>query len=245
MNPNQWANPPLTVKLKADEVHLWVTDLDLPPKTVESLTSFLNPQEIQKANRFRFPHHRHRYIVARSALRIILGRYLHLHPSEIEFNYSAKGKPSLANPKTQDLQFNMSHSETIALYGITSDCPIGVDIEHLRPMKDAIQLAQRFFCPSEYETIKRLTAENIENAFFKAWTAKEAFLKATGEGLGGGLDQIEIELNSEPIRFVSIAGEVNNIMNWSLVSVMPAESYLGAVVVPKKMNLQQFRLDLS
>lgn len=235
-----------TLTLSQDEVHLWWVNLELSAENAENLAYILSEKEKERAKRFHFLYHQHRFIAARSALRIILGRYLNLNPQKIEFTYSDKGKPSIANLENhQRLEFNLSHSQTLALCGITSDRPIGVDIEQLRPMKDAAQLAQRFFCPSEFAVISPLPPGEQEKAFFRAWTAKEAFLKATGEGLSGGLDQVEVDLLSDVMRLRSIKGEVQPVKAWSILSLIGKEDYLGAVVVKDKFNFQQFQLDLT
>ncbi|WP_013323860.1 4'-phosphopantetheinyl transferase family protein [Gloeothece verrucosa] len=229
MNPI-WQTPPQELTLDFQDVHIWCANLDLPQEQILPLAKLLCEEEINRANRFQFEHHRHRFIAARGTLRIILGQYLNRVSDRIEFDYSPKGKPSII--ASQGIEFNMSHSETLALYGVTRNRPIGVDIEYLRPMKDAAQLAKRFFCQSESEAISGLPAGEIEKTFFRAWTAKEAFLKATGEGIAGGLDQIEVDLSSQESRqFLSINGNAQEVENWSLLPLVVAENYLGAVVV--------------
>jgi 4'-phosphopantetheinyl transferase len=97
----------------------------------------------------------------------------------------------------------------MAIVGISRDRPIGVDLEKMRSMENAEQLAQRFFCASEYYLLTQAIPEERDQLFFQLWTAKEAYLKATGEGIGGGLNQVKIALN--PLRFI-------NLPNWYLQS---------------------------
>uniref|UniRef100_UPI0019D6D949 4'-phosphopantetheinyl transferase family protein n=1 Tax=Anaplasma marginale TaxID=770 RepID=UPI0019D6D949 len=68
--------------------------------------------------------------------------YLNLDPKQIQFKYSDRGKPSLAD---NSLEFNLSHSQDLAIYGFTKNRKIGVDLEYLRYMPDAENLANRFF----------------------------------------------------------------------------------------------------
>lgn len=231
-------------KLEKNDVHIWCVNLDLPQQPIPQLVKILSEEEISKANRFRFQQHQHRFIVARSTLKIILGQYLNLEPGSIEFEYTSKGKPFLRGG--EGLEFNISHSQSLALYGITRDRPIGVDIEYLRPMKDAEQLAKRFFCQSEYKVISELPPGEREKVFFRAWTAKEAFLKATGEGIGGGLDKVEVDLNQDSLLLLSIQNDYHSVSEWTLLPLMPADDYLGAVVVKgniSKQELYTYNLD--
>lgn len=240
-----WQTPPTELNLFHNEVHIWCVNLNIPESQIEQLAKLLCEEEITRANRFHFPHHRQRFIVARSTLRIILGRYLKIEPSNIQFQYTPKGKPSIKGD--EGLNFNMSHSENMALYGITRDRLIGVDIEYLRPMEDAAQLAKRFFCQSEYEVISPLPPGEREKVFFRAWTAKEAFLKATGAGIGGGLEGVEVDLTCEDtIRFLRLKEPEYTVSDWSLLSLIPADEYRGAVVVQGDLSMiSQYRLNMT
>lgn len=233
-----WQASPQDLKLQKNDVHIWCANLDLPKEKIQQLTTILSEEEISRANRFRFEQHRHRFIVARSTLKIILGQYLNIESDRIEFDYTPKGKPRIR--EGEGLEFNMSHSQTLGLYGVTRDRPIGVDIEYLRPMEDATQLAKRFFCTSEYEAISSLAPKEREKYFFRAWTAKEAFLKATGEGIGGGLDQIEVDLTfQDSVKLLKIKGDSQTVYQWSLLPLNPANNYLGAVVVKGEVWVKQ------
>jgi 4'-phosphopantetheinyl transferase len=97
----------------------------------------------------------------------------------------------------------------MAIVGISRDRRIGVDLEKMRSMENSEQLAQRFFCASEHRLLTQAIPEERDKLFFQLWTAKEAYLKATGEGISGGLNQVEIALN--PLRFI-------NLPNWYLQS---------------------------
>ncbi|MEM9218639.1 MAG: 4'-phosphopantetheinyl transferase superfamily protein [Cyanobacteria bacterium P01_F01_bin.150] len=199
--------PPLT----ADEVHIWRSPLETSPTLLAQLHAYLSEDEQARAARFRFDHHRHYFIVGRGILRVLLGQYMHQHPQNIVFEYGDRGKPQLADSTVRDqdfrsqgsqrtlgsgLEFNVSHSGGVALYAIALDRRVGIDLEKLRPMADAAQLAQRFFTEQEYQQLLAQPTDQQELAFFRGWTRKEAYLKATGEGLGG-LETVEVSLLEE------------------------------------------------
>src|SRR5208282_2181592 len=119
-------------------------------------------------------------------LRVLLGHYLGVAPGGIEFSYGPKGKPRLAAPV--DVRFNISHSGGLALFAFTLDCEIGVDVEHIRPLRDMQEIASRFFCAEEATELMSLPAHGREQAFYLCWTRKEAYLKAVGEGLSEPID---------------------------------------------------------
>jgi len=216
--------------LEAQTVHLWWISLDVTEEKLQNLIALLSESEKIKADRFKFPQHQRRYQAVHGILRIILGRYLNIDPAQINFTHSDRGKPYLiddCNPL--NLQFNLSHSENRAILGISRDRPIGVDLEKIRPMGNAEQLAERFFCASEYALLTQAIPAERDKLFFQLWTAKEAYLKATGEGISGGLNQVEIALN--PLRFI-------NFPDWYLQSFSPNpnddQNYWAAIAVEGK-----------
>jgi 4'-phosphopantetheinyl transferase len=115
---------------------------------------------------------------------------MNIEPSQLQFCYSPHGKPALADADTTGmLQFNLSHSGEIALYAVACERQIGIDIERLRPFSELEQIAKRFFSNREYEELRALSPSQQHDAFFRYWTLKEAYVKATGQGLSLALNQ--------------------------------------------------------
>lgn len=230
-----WQNPLRSPTLSDNQIHIWRANLDLPTAEVAQLATFLFDDEIARANKFYFPEHRRRFIVARSILRQLLGDYLNTNPKNIKFDYSDRGKPQLSKLCNNSLQFNVSHSQEYALFGFAVDRLIGVDIEYLREMPDAIKIARRFFSPLEFQLIASLSDRQQQKVFFKLWTAKEAYLKALGTGLAGSLNSIEISFEDDLLTKESKA----ILDNWFVCSYIPAENYIAAVAIDNKITKQQ------
>jgi 4'-phosphopantetheinyl transferase len=218
---NSWLPMPLNLTLSTDEVHIFLAHLDVTTAQLPQLAQTLSSDEQARAERFYFEQHRHRYIAGRGILRTILGRYLGIEPEKVQFAYSSRGKPMLV---WSQFSFNLSHSENLALYAVTRDRLVGVDIEYMRPMSDLEQLAKRFFLPTESAVLRSLPPQQQTKTFFRYWTCKEAYLKATGDGLSQ-LEQIEVSLTPEaPAR-------LQTSVDWSLTEIVPADNYLAAVAV--------------
>lgn len=236
-----WKSPTPPPILECDRIHIWRANLDLPEAKISHLNTLLSPDEVAKANKFRFPIHRRRYIAARGILRQLLGNYLQISPSKLKFDYGDRGKPRLSNLEhSTPLQFNVSHSQEYALYGLTYHDPIGVDLEYIRKMPDAVKIAQRFFSSREYELIKSTVGKEQQILFFTLWTAKEAYLKAIGTGLAGDLSSIGLEVS--PSGLITGTGKEDRAMaDWSFYPCLPAMDYTGAIAVqtnksPKKIE---------
>lgn len=214
-------------------VHVWCAELDRPSTEIERFAQSLSPDEQQRSQRFRFEKDREKFVIARGLLRTILARYLSVSPGRVLFDYSSKGKPAIANVyPAGELYFNVSHSHQMALYAIALNRPVGIDLEHIRPI-DAVALSERFFLPSEAAVMRSLIGTEQHKVFFRGWTQKEAYLKATGDGLGK-LASVEVAL-TEPMRLVSIDGNVQIAAQWFVreIAVNPgcAPDYTAALVV--------------
>jgi 4'-phosphopantetheinyl transferase len=229
----QFSIPPVTVKLDPDEVHVWRAALDFSESRVEVLQRVLTEDERNRAGRFYFQKDRNRFIVARSTLRTILGKYLDANPEQIRFHYGQYGKPRLAEQlQKSGLLFNLSHSHNMALAAVTCHREIGVDLELIRSGLADEQIAERFFSPREVHALRALPKSMQDEAFFNCWTRKEAYIKARGEGLSVPLHMFDVSLlPDEPARLLSVRGEPNELLRWRLGELSPAAGFVGAVAV--------------
>ena len=186
--------------------------------------------------RFYFPKLGKRYTAARGFLRYILAKYVNIEPQEVAFSYSERGKPCIAKTIAHNnLEFNLSHSENIAVYGVTRNHAIGVDVENLRAMDNLEQLADRFYCPEEAQFIQQLPPKDKIKAFFRAWTAKEAYLKATGVGLAGGLDRVSVSLEpNQPLRLFQTKENSVDLTDWSFFALDVHPNFSAAVAIATK-----------
>jgi 4'-phosphopantetheinyl transferase len=221
--------PPRGVeRLGPDEVHVWSVDLDRLPEAV--LGQPLSANERERGRRFRFERDRRRFVTARGLLRRLLGRYLGLEPSRLRFGYGPRGKPFLAGE--DELRFNVSHSGGLALLAFAWDRELGVDVEEEREVEEAEAIARRYFSSWEERELRLLTEVERQAAFFRCWTRKEAFIKATGDGLSRPLDAFDVTLApGEPARLLRVEGEPEAAFRFWLEDVSPAPGFAGALAV--------------
>jgi 4'-phosphopantetheinyl transferase len=224
----RWPAAPAHLKIAPDELHLWLLHSPDFANQLPHLQTFLSAHELARAASFHFPKDRDAYIIRHGILRLILSRYLQQPPAEIEFHYSARGKPEIKTT-TSPLHFNDSHSADFVLYGVAAACPIGVDIEKARPIPEFEEIAANYFSPREVAMMRALTPELRMQAFYTAWTRKEAFLKATGEGIGENLAKVEVTLapNDQP-EILAVPGDPQARSEWKLKAFSPAPGYLAA-----------------
>jgi 4'-phosphopantetheinyl transferase len=229
------APPPGLALPAAGEVHVWRIDLERPAAAVDRWAALLAPDEAARAARFRFARHRRRFTVARGVVRELVGRYLGSPPEEVAFAYGANGKPHLAPPAGARLALNVTHSAELAVVAFSAAVELGVDVERRRAMPRALEIAARFFSPAERRALAALPPAARDDAFFRCWTRKEAYLKAVGDGLTVRLAGFDVTLGpGDPPRLLAIDGDPGRAAAWELAHLEPAAGYLGALVVPAR-----------
>lgn len=194
--------------------------------------SVLSTAELARAARFRFDEHRRRWIVAHIALRQVLGHELAVSPAALTFASGSGGKPRLTGDHADALEFNLSHSGAMALIAVSRSCPVGVDVEMIEPMPDLEAVAERQFAPEERQALRALPDADRVGAFYRIWTRKEAFIKATGTGLGHALDRFAVSHERGDARFIHFDGDARAAESWSLVDMEIEGRYVGAVAAP-------------
>ncbi|MFB2922993.1 4'-phosphopantetheinyl transferase family protein [Aerosakkonema funiforme] len=236
-----WDTPPADFTLSSNDIHIWCADIDLTDVRVVQLAQTLSEDELKRADRFYFEQHKKRFIVRRGILRTLLGRYLNISPKQLQFDYASRGKPALTKScGGETIRFNLSDSDGVALYAVTRDRELGIDIEQIRPMEDAEQIAKRFFSEQEYAVLRDLDSSQKQAAFFNCWTRKEAYVKAIGDGLALPLDEFDVSLvPGEPARLLSIKGDRQLATAWFFQHLNPFPGYVGAIA------LQGFDFNIS
>src|SRR5579872_6085667 len=222
------------------DVHVWCVKLIGSDEAVAAFEKTLSAREADRCARFYQTPHRRAYAISHGVLRQLLGRYLGMAPEQIEFQYGRADKPELANASA-DLAFNMSHSGDLAVYAFARQCQLGVDVEHVRPLPDLELVAARFFGPEERSDLLALDGQERTHAFFRCWTRKEAFIKATGDGLSMRLDHFRVSL--APRQAALIHAEQGDVRCWHMSHLEPATDYVGAVAydgVAREMRLWWF-----
>lgn len=191
-------------------------------RAADDLAGLLSPDEAERAARFRFERDRRAFVTTRGALRELIGSYLGVAPESVTFAYGSNGKPEV-----EGLSFNVSHAGDVALAAFGAG-RVGVDVEEMRPDVEMRALARRFFTTAENEALEPLSGDELLRGFYGCWTAKEAFVKAVGEGLSFELDRVEVGVYPKVPGIVSVDGRPNDV--WTVTEVDCGPGYAAAVV---------------
>lgn len=223
---------------------VWSVSLAPSAPALDALVQVLSVPERERAAAFLLPAPRQQFIVARAALRILLGRYLGTGPSTDEFIHNPYGKPALA--RAQGLHFNVSHAGQWVLIAVSCDCEVGVDVERHRPENDLDALARSVLCAEDLAHWRTVAAGEQATVFYRIWTCKEAIAKAIGCGMSMDFRSIRLDLaKSGAAALVSLAPDWGLAEEWSLRELALAPGYSAAIAAAApKLQVMQRNLSL-
>ena len=222
---------------KENNIDIVYFPLDLDDKKRQSLYELLSDDEKQRVARYRFDKHRHRFICGRGSIREILADRAKCQPQSIRFEVNEFGKPSIHEPGfSSHIQFNASSSEMLGAIAISTSHSLGFDIEQIKPDKgqEFELIVKNEFTSDEYKWYEKQTFAKRDKAFYTLWTCKEAYLKALGIGLNGGLNSFSIDLhaNRAVVKYTNL--ESSHVSSLFLYPVDTDEEVAACLAVATK-----------
>jgi 4'-phosphopantetheinyl transferase len=235
-----------TIPLTPAEIHLWLAFYD--EITEEGLHSayreLLNAAEKEQEARFYFARDRRRYLITRALVRMVLSRYVSIHPREWIFSTNAYGRPDIVNAQARDayLSFNISHTHSLIVLGVTKRRALGVDVENFRAREASIDIADRYFAPQEVAALTAAPPHQRQYRFFEYWTFKEAYIKARGMGLSLPLEKFCFYYPDDHAVEIAIQPELaDDSVRWQFWQLRPTSQYLLAVCA-ERIGVQRSKL---
>ena len=216
--PSPWPAEELP-ELPPGGVHVWTLALDGVPAT-----DLLTPAERERAAGYAREEAGRRWARGRAELRRILAAYTGADPRELAIEASAcvhcgeaHGKPVLAGPDGGWLRFSVSHSGDLAAIAVANGREVGVDVEAAREGRRMQQIADRWFSEAESAALRSLSGGERDATFYRLWARKEAYLKATAQGVFG-----------EPVAFDALGAAPEG---WELADLDVGVGYAAALAV--------------
>jgi 4'-phosphopantetheinyl transferase len=208
-------------------VAVWRIRLDSGARPDE-LRRHLDSGELERLKRLERSEIGRRWLVSRGALREILAAELGVSPASVRLRLGPHGRPELdANASEPALDFNLSHSGELALLATAHGLRVGIDVERLRPGRDPLRIADRYFSQAEVGAVRAVPPDDRPAAFLRYWTAKEALAKGLGLGLKAPWG--DLELAQQPGGTLV---PVRTSDQWRVVEIADLpEGYCGALAV--------------
>ncbi|MCA9212072.1 MAG: 4'-phosphopantetheinyl transferase superfamily protein [Planctomycetales bacterium] len=218
--------------LEANEVHVWLLWHDTVSSEAPVMTSELSDDEQERAARFLNDRAKFEYCLTRAALRQILSRYGVAGAKQIVFEYGEHGKPALAGKITEaaKIRFNVAHTRALSAFAFSVDAELGVDVEYHRDVVDADRIVSGKFAAEERHVYRSASPDLRKHLFFRGWTRKEAFIKATGEGLCRSLESFAVTIDdNDDAKFIRVDDDEPT--QWKLFDLQVGKEHAGAVAI--------------
>jgi 4'-phosphopantetheinyl transferase len=223
-----------TLLLPPAEIHLWLAFYDeiTDERLLSDYRSLLNSAEKEQQVRFYFAKDRLRYLVTRALVRTVMSRYVPIDPRDWVFSTNAYGCPEIANAQGREafLSFNISHTESLIVMGVTTRRALGVDVENFRAREVSIEIADRYFAPAEVAALNNVPPQQQQYRFFEYWTFKESYIKARRMGLSLPLDKFSFHYPHDRALEIAIDAELaDDAARWQFWQFQPRPEYLVAI----------------
>jgi 4'-phosphopantetheinyl transferase len=219
---------------------VWMAQVSHARDSLPSLEPCLDLHDLRRAAQFRFPEDRARFVLGRGLLRKCLGRYLGQAPETIELAYTDLGRPFL--PQDESIQFSISHTHDLVAIALTAQARVGIDLEFVQAPVDLPELAERILSADDLRIFHALSSEERVTAFFRTWTRKEAYLKARGEGISEGLQQVSVTFGLDESAAVTDARDESAARTWRLHPLPVATDYMGSLACDDADKCLDFHL---
>lgn len=213
------------------EFELRLVSLTVSDSELARLRGYLSDGELQRGNRLLDETRRRLFFAGRGLLREMLAGYLREEPSRVELVEGEFGKPCLGG-HWQTIEFNVSHAGNYLLAIFTSGNRVGVDLELVRQDIPFVGIAERYFSRRERDELFSLPPEQQLAAFYRCWTRKEAYLKATGSGFSRPSTEFDVSLlPGEPAALIEHRGKPGKTGKWRMADIEVPEGYCAALTV--------------
>lgn len=223
--------------MKADTIQIWHGNIAAEDADYQSHWRVLDATEQDHAERIKIDLVRKRYVEAHGRLRKALAQTLNELPKKIRIKKTEYGKPYL--PDTPELVFNLSHSAEVMVIAVGRDCRLGVDIEICKARTSLSGMVEKCFGEEEITYWNAVPEAEKIVEFYRFWTRKEAFVKATGRGIALGLDNCVInpENQAEFLRVPSTCGQASM---WHVRDMLLGQGICSALVTDKEIGGVRF-----
>ena len=227
--------------MKTEIIEVWHGKVSVENACYQAYWRVLDKAEQAKAQQFNHVLLHNRYVVIHGCLRNLLAQQLNQSPEKISIKKAEHGKPYLAD--YPELAFNLSHTADRVVIAVGWNCQLGVDIELCKPRVNLSGLVNKCFAEEEVIYWMQLPEAQKNQDFYRFWTRKEAFVKATGQGIVLGLNHCVIN-PEKPAGFLRIPAQCGKASAWHVLDIELGEGVCSAVVTDKKNSVVRL-MDLT
>ncbi len=216
--------------MNIDTIEIWHGNINVADAAYRSYWRVLDSDEQARAGKFKNDSLRRRYVEVHGRLRKLLALIVNEPPEKINIKTAEHGKPYLVD--TPELVFNLSHSADLMVIAVGRNCQLGVDIEICKAKSSFTGLVDKCFAKEEIAYWSKFPEAQQVIEFYRFWTRKEAFVKATGRGIALGLKQCVID-PEKPAGFLRVPTDCGSASMWHVQDMDLGPGVCSAIVTDK------------
>ena len=220
----------LRIDMTTDAIQIWHGNIAAEDSLYQNYWRILDAAEQAHAEKIKNGLLHKRYVEVHGRLRNVLAQTLNEPPEKIRIKKAEHGKPYLAD--TPELAFNLSHSGSAMVIALAWNCQLGVDMECCKPRAGLLGLVDKCFAEEEIAYWHNLPEAQKVVGFYRFWTRKEAFVKATGRGIGLGLNRCVINPENQA-EFLRVPADYGQASMWHALDIALGQGVCGALVTDK------------
>ncbi len=218
--------------MNIDTIEIWHGNIAAEGAHYQNYWRILDAAEQARAEKIKNDSLRKHYVEVHARLRNVLAQTLNEPPEKINIKKAEHGKPYLVD--TPELVFNLSHSASAMVLAVGWSCRLGVDIEICKSRASLNGLVDKCFAEEEIAYWNKLPEVQKTAEFYRFWTRKEAFVKATGRGIALGLNLCVINPENQA-EFLRVPEDCGQASTWHVQDIALAQDICGALVVDKNI----------
>jgi 4'-phosphopantetheinyl transferase len=175
--------------------HVWFGSVPAVFRLIDPAQA-LSDEELRRAQSFKMPAERDRFLAGRALLRYVLTQRTGgaIPVSGWRYRDGLYGKP-IVDAGLRSLEFNLSHSGTCVAVAVCKGQPLGIDIESIAP-EDCDDIVPDVLTERELRRLDLYSRDRQRVEFVRIWTMKEACAKALGFGASIDFRSLEVELEA-------------------------------------------------
>ncbi len=227
-------------------IELWLVDLERCAAALEEYerdVPRLAADDLDRAGAIRDDHERRHRLAAHTALRVLLERMAGAGVRRQPFVRGPGGKPRLDDGS---VAFSLSHTQGLALIGVTRSLSLGVDLEAARPLKMAQRRLDEISAAGAGLGHEPLPDRGTDRAFLQAWARLEAFAKAHGRGVARTLADLGLRgKEGRQLPLARVEAAARHLTIYAGLTAHDLElppGLFGAVAAPREAHLARLRL---
>ena len=224
--------------LGSNELEIWHGKVSAEDAHYQAHWRILDDAEQTHAGKIKNALLHKRYVETHGRLRNLLAQTLKQPPEKIRIKKAEHGKPYLAD--YPELAFNLSHSADRLMLALGWQCQLGVDIEVCKQRISLSGLVDKCFAEEEAAYWAELPESQKNQEFYRFWTRKEAFVKATGHGIALGLNCCVINPEN-PTEFLRVPELCGLASAWQVLDIDLGDGIYSALVADKKFSVLRLR----